>query len=175
MFKKNYPVILQLKEKHDDTLYIANNAEELYAIFAAIVRERADTGYYYQTVEQVERDIRSEERDLKSKILGKYESLTDKEVASLPESLATEYNELFAKYEKSVKVKRSNYDNELQDAKFIQQIVESDAPHKLTYTSPRGREWNLAEYIMYARSDAEYEGYELISPQVAPSIESFKK
>lgn len=175
MFKKNYPVIVQLKEKHDDTLYVANTAEELYLIFAGIIRERADSGYYYQTVDQVERDIRSEVRDLKSKILGKYATLTKEEIASLPEALATEYNELFAKFEKSADVKRSNYENDLNDAILIQKIVESDEPHKLTYTNPRGREWNLAEYIMYVRSDAEYEGYELVSPQTAPSADSFKK
>lgn len=202
MAPRTFPQILVFKEKHEDETYLISSQEEFHRIAVATIRERADIGYFGDVdTASIEADrdravkqliktsgIPAETAPLTVEALNGLigsDSETDEERASklfgvelsvfqaFPQTIREQSIQSAAKYIKELPRMISNYAALLDEARAIELIVKSERAEELT-TEYRGRSYNLAAWILDSRNDYEYEGYELETPQTAPTAEELE-
>lgn len=175
--------ILVLKEKHDDVYYSYETQAELNAIFGDIVKSRYEDGYYYPTLESVERELADAKERAKAKYSSALFDLTDEEIKALPEKLRAEAELTYSKLERICENLDKDAEEEILLAKLSKKVAESDEPGKVPVKFGESR-ISAARYIMELRNSygAEYETYETIrvvneprKPGLTDRINSVKK
>lgn len=191
-----YPALMIFKEKHDDEIYIVNSTEDTHRLAVSKIRERYSYGYYAKSSEyeaELKREInRLIERDeipketaprsveaLESLPVGEDErtaALFSMDVATLkalPSSVSKGIFEKSKRFQKSLPAVISNYARDIEDAQDIERIVHTERAEELI-KSIRGREINLALWILDSREDHEYEGYSIEHAQSVPTAQELE-
>lgn len=155
--------IMIFEEKHSNRHYIINNDEDKARVSLNVLRERSEEGYWYPkkeyVLERMQEDlVRASERFDKDIV-----NLTEEEIAALPEVFrekALKEQTMYLKKKQSVE---RYYQDEIEWSNLLEQLLKADEDEavKMTWTSSRGREFNLAVFLLDSRADAQYEGYTL--------------
>jgi len=191
--RETYPALMTFKEKHDNEVYIVNSSEEIHRLAVAKIRERFQYGYYAKAAEY-EHDLNRSidqliaQSDIPAetapRTVAELEALTGNDTecaAALFNMDVVTFNALPASMGKSLLEKANSFRtrlhrvignaaDDIQSAQEIELIVHSEQAEKLTKAF-RGREYNLALWILDARQDYEYEEYDIDQPRVAPTEE----
>lgn len=120
----------------DVSYYVAMNEEEVRRIYAEVLRTRVkENGWYAdkQVFEDYYADLREQ---LEQKTLGDFYGLTEEQVGELPEALKAKAELAMKQLQTRQHNITFNYANDLQVLQWVQDILTSDEPHKLTYLSP---------------------------------------
>lgn len=193
------PTLLVFEEKHGEDTYLIESLEEFYRIAVAKIRERHEYGYFgIDTPAQIERERdqriervieaagvakeyapRTEDavRELKelteearaAKLFG----VTPEVFSAFPQPIREQSLENISKLLSGVSRAFTNSQEELESARNIELIVETERAEELNITY-REVSINLAEWILDGRRDGQYEGYELTTPRRAPSAEELE-
>lgn len=148
------------KEKHADRYFLFNTDEEKNRIALKLLKERVEIGYY-STLEDVERDEVKAIENAKAKLNKEYLELSGDEVEGLPESIRVKALEEKKRLEE-VKIRvKNNWALEREFAELLDRLLKSSNPEAETYSTPQGRDYSLAWYLLDSRQDGEYEGIEI--------------
>lgn len=156
--------IITFHGKHSDEVYDASTDEALSRACASVLKERYETGWFYEP--DKEDYFRSRPGD------GDILKLTDEALAVLPEAIRAEFAEKKARLERREKDQQARYDADLRDWQKIVKLMSAEtldeaADMKWTrrYTLSSGEKkvqvLGLAWAIVRERADYEYEGYDL--------------
>lgn len=197
---RSYPRLLIIKEKHYERKYLINSPEELHRVAVSIIRERAALGYYYDTdvegliakrEEAVDRLIekiglskdtapRTPEAIRELMAISGDENRTAKlfgiEVSALeayPAPLKEKAIESARSYIRSLPRVLTDYSQSIEDAEHIRKIVETEKAEELEIER-RNRRSNLALWILEARGDYEYEGFDFEDFEQVPTAEDLE-
>lgn len=159
--------IMIFKEKHAERYFVVNSKEDQHKVALKILRERYNEGYWYPTVEYIEKDRESAVERLNKKYDQNIITLTEDEVEGLPESLQVAARQEREKYNKSLFNVDKYINSEILWVKDLERLVKADPEDaiKMTFTNSRGRSMNLAMYLLDSRSGAEYEEYTVESSE----------
>lgn len=163
-----YPHIFILKDKHDDVHYIINSVEEALRVRLSVLRERAESGYYYRTVEEITREYNSEVKQATKKAMGDFAGLSEEEAQELPAKLKEVYAARQAECGAKAEALKAEFAEEFWFPELLEKVLALPVEEALTFksTSPyRGcREYNAISLLWNSRSDHEYEGSEMVYP-----------
>jgi hypothetical protein len=148
--------IIIFKEKHSDRYYIAETPEQKAKAFLKVLRERNAQGYWYH--EPTEPVVTLSDYDRA------FTELSDEEVANLPEAIKAE-----AVQSRSRATRRQiGVQAEYKRDKFwwdqLQELLalpEDEAVTKVA-GARQGVAFSLAEDLLDAHADYEYEGYAIV-------------
>ncbi len=193
MARNKYPQLLVIREKHYTRNYLISSPEELHRVAVSIIRERAALGYYYDT--DVEGLIAQREEAVDQLI--KKAGLPKDSAPRTPEEVREAGGaaklfgievSVFEAYpallkEKAIESARSyirslprvlaNYKQEIDVAENILKIVTTERAEELEIEH-RNHRSNLALWILEARSDYEYEGFDFVDFEPVPSADELE-
>lgn len=200
MARNKYPQLLVIREKHSSRNYLISSPEELHRVAVSIIRERAALGYYYATdveglIAQREKAIdnlieksgvskdaapRTPEAVRELMAIQGDEPRTAKlfgiEVSALeayPAPLKEKAIESARSYIRSLPRVLTDYKQDIDDAENILKIVNTEKAEELEIEH-RNRRSNLALWILEARGDYEYEGFEFEDFEPVPSTDELE-
>lgn len=150
--------LMIVHEEHGDRYFFVKDVEDQNKVALKILRERENIGYY-PTMEQISKDF-----DI-SKVFKEDElqmlDLSDKEIDALPEVVRKD----LVKKRSVLQRRRSQFDADKEDALFLRNNLDKllNAPETealgFTFKTNRGKTNLLALWLLYIRSDYEYEYY----------------
>lgn len=195
---QSYPQLMIFREKHGDSIFSVDSAEAAQRVAVAVIRERAGYGYYPVDVAELERELSKGVKSLIEECgfpketaprtveaLKAIQGSPEERVAKIfgvdpddfrgyPASIRESALANLDKFESLLPRRIAPHADEINDAKNIQLILSSERAEELT-TSYRGREHNLALWILDGRRDYEYEDYEFMQPRSAPTPEELEE
>lgn len=150
--------ILIFKEKHCDRYFNASTPEEKARAFYRVLKERYTDGYWYYRNYEADFALSVEDTAILS--------FTDEQIKALPETIAAEWKTKQARLLKRMKTYRKEKQEEdewFNALTFLLEHSEDDAVSLTVKDAPGewGGKGNLAETLMFIRSDYEYERYEI--------------
>lgn len=159
--------VMVFKEKHYDRYFVVDGIEDQNKVALKILRERYEMGYWYPTVETIEKRKKSDFL----RLTGSYDSsvidLSEDEVAGLPDGIRSSVERTRARYERGLKRLEKEYATDVLWINRLAELLEADPVDavKMTITLPSGRKTELAKYLLDSRADHEYESYEVESAE----------
>lgn len=197
---RSYPRLLTIKEKHYERKYLINSPEEFHRVAVSIIRERAALGYYYDTdvdgliakrEDAVDKLIEASglskeiaprtlegirevmvlkgEEERAAKLLGVEVSA----LAAYPAPLKAQALKGAQSYIDKLPRVLTNFKQEIEDAENILKLVSADRAEELEIEH-RNRRHNLATWILEARGDYEYEGFDFEDFEQVPTAEDLE-
>lgn len=150
------------KEKHDNRYFVVDGIEDKKKVALKILRERAESGYWYSSLEGLQKQKNEAIERLEEKYDKSILELSDDEIEKLPDALKNKVVEDKTTYEKKLKGIETYYHADLVWREKLDELlsVPDEEALKMVYVSVRGRESNLALTLLSTRNGYEYESYD---------------